>query len=146
MGSKKSTGKKAAAGGGGGGLPAGLSSALSTVKMLALWIFVVFVTFKWCLPFLAELTPPGVDVALIRREAEERAARAKDKCASVCGGMTCPEGWTTGRSPEDRCKCICVRKDPVSATAWDKEHNQAQFFKDKVKSSRDGTVEEQKDS
>ena len=146
MGSKKPAGKKVSAGGGGAGLPSGLSSTLSAVKLPTLWIIIVFVTFKWCLPFLAELTPPGVDVDLIKREAQERAERAKDRCATVCDGMTCPEGWTTGRSPEDSCKCICVRKDPTTATAWDKEHNQAQFFKDGVKSSRDSSVEEKKDS
>ena len=57
-----------------------------------------------------------------------RAARAKDKCATVCDGMNCPAGWQTGRSPEDHCKCICVRTDPSKATAWDRAHNQARFF------------------
>ena len=80
-----------------------------------------------------------MDVALIQREAEARAIRAKDKCATVCDGMTCPDGWTTGRAPDDQCKCICVRRDPSQATQWDKEHNQAHVF-DEVKSSRD-TVE-----
>ena len=93
-----------------------------------LWLIAIYVTFKWFLPFLAEMTPPGVDVKVIQREAELREQRSKDKCATVCDGMTCPDGWTTGRSPEDRCKCICVRKDPATATQWDKEHNQAQHF------------------
>jgi hypothetical protein len=105
-------------------LKAALTSRLRPVIMLLL----IAVTFRYVLPFLADLTPPGVDIKLIRQEAEKRALRAKDKCASVCDGMSCPEGWETGRSPEDHCKCICVRKDPLQATKWDKEHNQAQFF------------------
>eukprot|EP00320_Phaeocystis_rex_P020470 CAMPEP_0119082906 /NCGR_PEP_ID=MMETSP1178-20130426/123492_1 /TAXON_ID=33656 /ORGANISM="unid sp, Strain CCMP2000" /LENGTH=167 /DNA_ID=CAMNT_0007065723 /DNA_START=55 /DNA_END=558 /DNA_ORIENTATION=+ len=93
-------------------------------------LLALVVMFKWILPFLAELTPPGVDIHQIQAEAVKRAARVKDKCANVCDGMNCPAGWDTGTSPEDHCKCICVRKDPTKATAWDKDHNQAQFFDD----------------
>ena len=120
-------GKKSSAAKSAGGQPAWLE-ALATAKQPALWIIVVFVTFKWCLPFLAELTPPGVDIKIIQKEAEMKALRQKDRCATVCDGMTCPDGWDTGRSPEDQCKCICVRKQQDKPTEWDKKNNQQQYF------------------
>ena len=108
--------------------PADGARVLTQAKRPILIVMTLFVMFKWMLPYLAELTPPGVNVHQIQVEAVKRAARAKDKCATVCDGMNCPVGWETGRSPEDHCKCICVRKDPSKATVWDKDHNQAQFF------------------
>ena len=108
--------------------PADGARVLTQAKRPILIFVTLFVMFKWMLPYLAELTPPGVNVHQIQVEAVKRAARAKDKCATVCDGMNCPAGWETGRSPEDHCKCICVRKDPSQATVWDKDHNQAQFF------------------
>ena len=108
--------------------PADGARVLTQAKRPILIVMMLFVMFKWMLPYLAELTPPGVNVHQIQVEAVKRAARAKDKCATVCDGMNCPVGWETGRSPEDHCKCICVRKDPSKATVWDKDHNQAQFF------------------
>ena len=116
---------------GSGGAPAWLVSAAHAVKQPLLWMLTIYVLYKWILPWLADLTPPGVDLELIKREAEQRALLKKDKCATVCDGMTCPDGWTTGRAPDDRCKCICVRKDPNKATEWDKEHGQAKYFEDR---------------
>merc|ERR1711935_553770 len=115
--------------------PADGARVFAQAKRPILILVTLFVMFKWMLPYLAELTPPGVDVHQIQVEAVKRAAHIKDKCATVCDGMNCPAGWETGRSPEDHCKCICVRKDPTKATVWDKDHNQAQFFGEKDKHS-----------
>ena len=120
--------KPRAAGSSSSGAKPAWPRVLTQAKRPTLIVVTLFVMFKWILPYLADLTPPGVDVQLIQAEAVKRAARAKDKCATVCDGMNCPAGWQTGRSPEDHCKCICVRTDPSKATAWDRAHNQAQFF------------------
>ena len=111
--------------------PADGARVLAHAKRPIVIILILVVMFKWILPYLAELTPPGVDIHQIQVEAVKRAARVKDKCATVCDGMNCPAGWDTRRSPEDHCKCICARKDPAKATVWDKDHNQAQFFDEK---------------
>jgi len=120
--------KPRAAGSSSSGAKPAWPRVLTQAKRPTLIVVTLFVMFKWILPYLADLTPPGVDVQLIQAEAVKRAARAKDKCATVCDGMNCPAGWQTGRSPEDHCKCICVRTDPSKATAWDRAHNQARFF------------------
>ena len=65
MGSKKAAVAKKPSGAGGGGLPPWALSAASSAKWPAAYLLAIFVTFKWCLPFLAELTPPGVDLSLI---------------------------------------------------------------------------------
>ena len=104
--------KPRAAGSSSSGTKPAWPRVLTQAKRPTLIVVTLFVMFKWILPYLADLTPPGVDVQLIQAEAVKRAARAKDKCATVCDGMNCPAGWQTGRSPEDHCKCICVRKDP----------------------------------
>ena len=120
--------KPRAAGSSSSGAKPAWPRVLTQAKRPTLIVVTLFVMFKCILPYLADLTPPGVDVQLIQAEAVKRAARAKDKCATVCDGMNCPAGWQTGRSPEDHCKCICVRTDPSKATAWDRAHNQARFF------------------
>merc|ERR1712166_55711 len=79
--------------------PADGARVLTQAKRPILIFVMLFVMFKWMLPYLAELTPPGVNVHQIQVEAVNRAARAKDRCATVCDGMNCPVGWETGRSP-----------------------------------------------
>eukprot|EP00310_Coccolithus_braarudii_P017143 CAMPEP_0183336158 /NCGR_PEP_ID=MMETSP0164_2-20130417/4226_1 /TAXON_ID=221442 /ORGANISM="Coccolithus pelagicus ssp braarudi, Strain PLY182g" /LENGTH=149 /DNA_ID=CAMNT_0025505631 /DNA_START=78 /DNA_END=527 /DNA_ORIENTATION=+ len=80
------------------------------------------------LPFLADLTPPGVD---LKAMAEPRARRAPThkspnthipkECKTSCDGLHCPDGWLVDRSPDDACKCICSRADPAKLTRWDQQ-------------------------
>ena len=72
---------------------------------------------------LAEMTPPGVDRALLRSYAEQslRSAKLGPECDRACEGLTCPKGWTTGRAQDDQCKCICVREKAGEKTQWDLE-------------------------
>lgn len=55
-------------------------------------------------------------------------AAKKKACANACLGLSCPDGWETGRSPTDVCKCICVRQAPKNQmrTNWDDEHEREQ--------------------
>ena len=91
----------------------------------ALQILALFVVFKWFLPWIADMTPPGVDPRRVAAAAHEQAIAATKGCADACRGMACPAGWTTGRAPDDPCKCICVRLDPGSSTPWDEERKKA---------------------
>ena len=75
----------------------------------ALLLCLTCILFKWALPALAEMTPPGVDPKLVAAAAQEQAQGAAEGCKDTCRGMACPAGWTTGRDRENACKCICVR-------------------------------------
>ena len=126
MGQKKSAPKAApppttrGGGGGGGGGPALVAACrdYAHVPLLVLGAYVLFALF---LPWLAALTPPGVNMSLVAEDAEAKlhpAAAAKD-CHGVCDALTCPAGWTTALSPDDPCKCICKRLETGKVTDWD---------------------------
>ena len=94
-----------------------------------LGILAVYLLFSTVLPWLAELTPPGVDPKAVAAAASELPADtiARTACENACHGMGCPKGWSTGRAPDDPCKCICVRDDPTGrATEWDLERQKKQ--------------------
>ena len=117
---------------------AGSSSStppISVVQLLqpifkpVLGILAVYLLFSTVLPWLAELTPPGVDPKAVAAAASELPADtiARTACENACHGMGCPKGWSTGRAPDDPCKCICVRDDPTGrATEWDLERQKKQ--------------------
>ena len=83
------------------------------------------VMFKWILPALADMTPPGVDPLLVAAVAEEKSRLATHGCDEACSGMACPAGWTTGRSPDNPCKCICKRLEAGKKTDWDLQRERA---------------------
>ncbi|KAL3924712.1 MAG: hypothetical protein SGPRY_003837 [Prymnesium sp.] len=68
------------------------------------------------LPWLAELTPPGVNMTLVAEEVE---LKKNGKCPGACDKLVCPVGWTTSLSSDGSCKCICTRLDPNKLTEWD---------------------------
>ena len=86
-----------------------------------------FVLVCYVLPYLAELTPPGVDLSATpaqdpatHRTSKSFPAEAIPKgCETSCDNLHCPDGWFVDRSPDDPCKCICVRSDPAQMTLWD---------------------------
>jgi hypothetical protein len=92
---------------------------LRPVAWPAFSLITVYLLFVLVLPTLADLTPPGVDAKLVAAAANQEAVGAREGCADACKGMGCPTGWTTARSPDDVCKCICARIDPGVATPWD---------------------------
>jgi hypothetical protein len=90
-----------------------------TLRFAAIPIVLLLVAFT-C-QFLAELVPNGVTAGSLIVAAEAKAASESHRCHGSCKGMGCPAGWTTGHSPDDLCKCICVRIDPSATTPWDEE-------------------------
>ena len=82
-------------------------------------IALVYFLFKFVLPALAALTPPGIDPKAVIAAADEHARADAAGCADACKGMACPAGWKTGRHAQDACRCICVRIESASETAWD---------------------------
>lgn len=94
----------------------------------AAYIFATYLLFALILPFLANLTPPGVDPKMVALLAEVPAPTGVPAhCEDACKGMGCPAGWTTARAPDNPCKCICARVDPRSkGTPWDEEQKQKQ--------------------
>ena len=81
------------------------------------YVLVVYSTFKWVLPALAAVTPPGVDLEAVKASAEYHVEVAKAGCGDPCKAMSCPPGWKTALHAQDPCKCICARVE--AATAWD---------------------------
>ena len=94
----------------------GLGSPQRHVRNLA-YVFVVYSIFKWVLPALAAVTPPGVDLEAVKASAEYHVEVAKAGCGDPCKAMSCPAGWKTALHAQDPCKCICARVE--AATAWD---------------------------
>ena len=94
----------------------GLGIAQRHVRNLA-YVFVVYSIFKWVLPALAAVTPPGVDLEAVKASAEYHVEVAKAGCGDPCKAMSCPAGWKTALHAQDPCKCICARVE--AATAWD---------------------------
>jgi len=84
---------------------------------LVAYVLVVYSTFKWMLPALAAVTPPGVDLEAVKASAEYHVEVAKAGCGDPCKAMSCPPGWKTALHAQDPCKCICARVE--AATAWD---------------------------
>ena len=103
------------------GIVANVLSGCSRHGRSALLLSLIYILFRWVLPALAEMTPPGIDPKLVAAAALEKAQGAAQGCTDTCRGMTCPAGWTTGRDKENTCKCICVRVDPSKLTPWDEE-------------------------
>jgi len=99
---------------------------LRPVAWPALSVLAVYVLFALVLPALADITPPGVDPKLVAAAAAQEAVGVREGCADACKGMGCPTGWTTARSPDDVCKCICARVDPGAATPWDSQQKAKQ--------------------
>jgi hypothetical protein len=93
-----------------------LGIALRHGRNLA-YVLVVYSTFKWMLPALAAVTPPGVDLEAVKASAEYHVEVAKAGCGDPCKAMSCPAGWKTALHAQDPCKCICARVE--AATAWD---------------------------
>lgn len=81
-------------------------------------LLVTFFIFSCVLPWLAALTPPGVNMTLVA--AIQRDAIA-NQCQGACDALSCPVGWRTALAPELPCKCVCKRIDPKLETAWDLE-------------------------
>ena len=98
-----------------------LRKRLRPVVQVILGICLTYTLFRWALPALADLTPPGVDMEQVRVAIEEEAQAAHSGCPDACKGMSCPAGWTTGRDANDACKCVCKRINPQKLTAWDAE-------------------------
>ena len=86
---------------------------------IALALATIVVLFRWLLPYIADLAPPGVDLAEAERARLARLAKDDDECSHACDGLRCPEGWTTAL--EDSCQCICKRLDATKRTRWDDE-------------------------
>ncbi|KAL1528908.1 hypothetical protein AB1Y20_010230 [Prymnesium parvum] len=86
-----------------------------------LLILSAYVLFAFFLPWLAQLTPPGVDMRFAQLDAERKELEAADKCKGACDALACPEGWTTALSAEVACKCICKRLEMKTKTKWDLE-------------------------
>ena len=79
------------------------------------------------LPWLAELTPPGVDPKAVAAASSFPPTPLRGPRARTRATECCPKGWSTGRAPDDPCKCICVRDDPTGrATEWDLERQKKQ--------------------
>jgi len=105
----------------------------------ALLVLLVYVAFKWLLPWLAALTPPGINPEQVAQAAERQMRQAVAGCEDPCKGMNCPDGWTTGLKPDDECKCICVRQDPKKLTKWDLEKTAKQPPKETIEFISKGT-------
>ena len=88
---------------------------------IALALAAIVVLFRWILPYLADLAPPGVDLAEAERARVSRLAENVDQCAHACDGLRCPDGWTTAL--EESCECICKRIDAAKRTRWDEERD-----------------------
>lgn len=98
-----------------------VSTLLQPLVTPVLLVLSTYLLFAFFLPFLANLTPPGVDPKAVADAVEAKIALAARGCEDSCRGLSCPSGWTTARDKHDVCKCICVRIDPTIKTAWDLE-------------------------
>lgn len=87
-------------------------------------VLLAYVTLSHILPYLANLTPPGVDREEVLKDADYRALAVARDCDDSCKGMSCPHGWVTTLSPDDVCKCICERLEDNKPTLWDEEQAQ----------------------
>ena len=85
----------------------------------------VFLLFGLVLPWLANLTPPGVDPKMVAALAAQPQVKPPQGANDPCRGMACPAGWTTALSPETAGKCICKRLDPTNEdTPWDAQQKE----------------------
>ena len=82
-------------------------------------VLATYLLFASVLPWLADLTPPGVNMSVVAEALVETVEL--QECPGACARMTCPSGWVTGLSPKEHCKCICKRAEPGRATEWDLE-------------------------
>lgn len=91
---------------------------MNSVAQRVLPYVLLLLSLRYLLPWLANITPPGV-TAKAERAADVLDVRTPEKCAHACDGLNCPDGWETARDPADDCKCICARSKPGERTAWD---------------------------
>mmetsp|Transcript_18365 Transcript_18365/g.48387 ORF Transcript_18365/g.48387 Transcript_18365/m.48387 type:complete len:206 (+) Transcript_18365:95-712(+) len=102
-------------------LPPQLKHACREFGHVPLIALAAYVLLAFALPWLADLTPPGVNMSLVAEETAAAQHVGGRDCEHVCDALSCPAGWTTSISPTDACKCICKRMSEGKLTAWDLE-------------------------
>ncbi len=101
--------------------PSALEELRSRYGWPTLLLCSAIVVLRYALPWLASLTPPGVDIELIRTHADRSQPGIHANCENPCTGFKCPAEWKTSRCPIEHCKCICVRATPGVKTQWEKD-------------------------
>lgn len=98
---------------------------------------IALLVLRYAVPWLAYMTPHGIDPEAVRRFSDmpytppaKKTPRTRpggssgnasrpSKCPTACQGLGCPQGWSVGRSEADECKCVCFPQEQV--TPWDLE-------------------------